>query len=367
MQGKIIIQALLASVLALSGAFSASAQFIYRPETARPLYSQDTLTICVMGDMMMHSAQITDAQKHGFDSYFRHLKDRIKAADIAVANMEFTLAGEPHTGYPAFSAPDSYSEYLAECGFDIFLCANNHIFDKGSIGAERTLEKYRELKNRYGITYCGLASNEQERSSNHPLLVISKGIRIAFVNFTYGTNLGADKHWPKVNYMNDSKTIESALAAAEDADFTFVLPHWGEEYVLTHSEVQREKAEWLIEKGADIIIGTHPHVVQDCECINGVQTIYSLGNAVSNMSAANTQLELMATIRIVRETNGDLNMLPVELTWLWCSRPGGYCNSYTVLPVKEFITRKNEWAGTWDYDKMMTTYERVSKITGIEN
>ena len=367
MHVKTVISIIATCFLMLTGADETYAQFIYSPVAARPLYSRDTLCICVMGDMMMHSAQIEDAARNGFETYFKHLKDRISSADIAIANMEFTHAGEPFTGYPAFSAPESFSEYLAGCGFDIFLCANNHIFDKGSKGAEMTLERYRKLEARYGIRYCGLASDDKERYSNHPLIITAKGIRTAFVNFTYGTNLGADRHWPKVNYMNDRNNLKAALERADAADFTLVLPHWGTEYELQHSPAQRETAEWLIENGADMIIGAHPHVVQDYEVIDGVQTAYSLGNAVSNMSATNTQLELMATVRLIREANGDITIPPIEFIWLWCSRPGGYCNSYTVLPVEEFISRRSEWKGIWDYDKMIATYKRISKTIKQDN
>ena len=185
------------------------------------------------------------------------------------------------------------------------------------------------------------------------------------MNFTYGTNTGADRHWPKVNYMGNTGNIKAALTSAQEADFTLALPHWGEEYELLHSEEQQKTAEWLISNGADMIIGAHPHVVQDNGTIDGIQVAYSLGNAVSNMSAANTQIELMATVRLVRETNGDIVILPISYTWLWCSRPGGYCDSYAVLPVEEFVGRKQEWKGAWDYEKMMTTYENVRTTTGI--
>jgi len=115
-----------------------------------------------------------------------------------------------------------------------------------------------------------------------------------------------------------------------------------------------------------MIIGSHPHVVQDCDTLSSVQVIYSLGNAVSNMSAENTQVGLMATVRIAREDNGNITMLPTELTYLWCSRPGGYNNSYTVLPIKEFIGKRHLWTGAWDYDKMIRTYKTVKETTGIE-
>ena len=342
MHRKHIIAVLALSVFSISGAENADAQFRHTPQEVSPLFRKDTVTLCIMGDMMMHASQIRNAHTGGetycFDTYFKHLKDRIESADIAIANMEYTLAGKPFTGYPEFSAPDAYAAYLAEVGFDIFLLANNHIFDKGSIGASRTLERLKEL----GVKHCGLSGNEEELAETMPLIILKKGMHIALVNFTYGVNLGPDAHWPKVNFMGQKERIAEALNIAKMADLTLALPHWGVEYDLLHSSRQRNTAEWLAENGADMIVGTHPHVVQDYEKIGDVQVAYSLGNAVSNMSAVNTQIELMATVRLVREFNGDTRVLPVEFTWLWCSRPGGYCNSYTVLPVEEFISRKDE-------------------------
>ncbi len=335
----------------------------------RPLYEKDTLTIRILGDIMMHSLQISEAEAddgaYDFDSYFTHIENRIREADIAVANMEFTLAGKPYTGYPCFSAPDEFAFYLADCGFDIFLAANNHIFDKGTAGAERTLGMYRKLAETHGIKFTGLAGDTEEMKETTPLLIRAKGIRLAMLNFTYGTNSGLGTKWPKTNYEGERDRLTAAMAKAEAADYMIVFPHWGTEYRLTHSENQEKTAIWLAESGADWIIGAHPHVIQDCGMIEDVPVAYSLGNAVSNMSATNTQLELMATIRIAREPDGDLIPLPLELEYLWCSRPGGYDDSYTVIPVVEFIGRESEWRNRADYEKMMTTYERVKNITGI--
>lgn len=342
------------------------------------IFRQDTLTICIFGDMMMHANQISNAHRGGdcydFSTYFRHLEDRISKADIAVANMEFTLAGAPYTGYPCFSAPDSYALYLADVGFDVFLAANNHIFDKGTKGAERTLDIYREMENDRGIRFTGLAGNEEEYLRVNPLTVIRKGIRIDFINLTYGTNLGLGTAWPQTFRLNSPASVIETLSKAEehDADLTIVLPHWGTEYSLTHSKAQEKDAIMLAEHGADIIIGAHPHVVQDFQILETsnperkVPVAYSLGNAVSNMSAPDTQIGLMATIKVIRDNNGDIRTMPVEFTYLWCSRPGGYCSSYTVIPVEEFIGTRAQWLGTWEYDKMTATYERVRSKTGIE-
>ena len=328
---------------------------------------QDTITICIVGDIMMHTKQIENTRRNGsdydFSTFFSLIEDDIKSADIAIGNIEFTLAGKPYTGYPCFSAPDGIETYVADCGFDIFLAANNHIFDKGARGAERTLEKFRALKESHNVLFTGLAGSEEELANTTPLLIECNGIKIALINFTYGTNVGCGKAWPKTNYESEKAKLKAAFETAEEqnSDFIIVLPHWGTEYVLKHSKAQENTARWLIECGADAIIGGHPHVIQDYQEIDGVPVAYSLGNAVSNMSATNTQLELMATISIVRKSNGDLEMLKPTFKYLWCSLPGGYNKGYTVIPVEDFIGKRELWHGKWDYDKMINTYNRIKK------
>lgn len=344
----------------------------------RPLFCSDTVTVRFLGDVMMHSKQIAEAEgKDGsfdFTSYFRLIRDRLKDADLAVANMEFALGGEPYSGYPAFSAPDGIAEYVAECGIDIFLAANNHIFDKGSAGAARTMGIYSGLELTHNVRYTGLSSDPEDEKTNHPLMTSVRGIRLAMVNFTYATNGGRRKGWPKVNYMDDKEDISLALETSrrKKADLTIALPHWGNEYELLHSAAQEEMAMSLIEEGAGLIVGAHPHVVQDTTLVRTrkdgkcVPVIYSLGNAVSNMSAKNTQLELMATVRIVRNPDGKVTVMTPELTFLWCSRPGGFDSRYTVVPVEEYLDKEELWLNAADYRNMKETYYRVKKTTGIE-
>ena len=328
--------------------------------------STDTLEICILGDMMMHSGQIENARtndcEYDFCSYFKYIEEEIRNADIAIANMEYTLAGRPYTGYPAFSAPEGYAKYLAGLGIDIFLTANNHIFDKGAAGAERTIDEFRKL----GVSITGIAKDQQMYDQVFPLILDWKGTSIALLNVTYGTNISTGKEWPKVLRLNDKEAIAAALSKADSCDFVLALPHWGTEYHLKHSQNQESDARWLIKHGADAIIGAHPHVIQDIQKINGIPVFYSVGNAVSNMSATNTQMELMVTLRIVRYHNGNTKVLEPEYEMLWCSRPGGYNNRYTVLPVEKFIGTRDRWHGPWEYDKMIETRKRIKNILDNE-
>ena len=202
---------------------------------------------------------------------------------------------------------------------------------------------------------------------NNPLIVPVKGIRIALVNFTYGTNLGARHEYPRVSRMNKEEIARQMKRARENADFVIVLPHWGEEYVLTHNASQQEWAEWLVDQGADAIIGAHPHVVQDTTHIKGVPVVYSLGNAVSNMSAPNTRLELAVTLRLVKHKgSGEKALDGPGLHFLWCTLPRKKTDGFRTVVVEEQLGRRDDWRDKTDYDNMTETLSRVKEVTGIE-
>lgn len=349
------------SVLLLTVCNSARAQYApdYSIPYPQPITNADTLSILIVGDVMMHSRQL-GYDCHGF---FAKVEDAISSADFAVGNMEFPLGGEPYKGYPVFSTPDYYADYLKEAGFDVFLMANNHILDMGSRGMERTLSKYREL----GILYTGGSSDEDEKERTYPLVIRAKGISVALVNFTYGTNSGVSDSWPAVSRMGKS-SVHEAINRAKDrkTDFIVALPHWGNEYELKHSERQEDWARWLVSEGVSAVVGAHPHVVQDSTHISGVPVIYSMGNAVSNMSAINTRLELCVTLRFTIDRMGDMGMFEPELRWMWCTLPGTLTDGYATIFVDEWIGRRDEWKQASDYDNMIETLARVRKATGIE-
>lgn len=304
---------------------------------------------------MMHTRQLQYDHSHFLDD----LRPLLSDADLAIANAEFTLAGPPYTGYPAFSAPDTYLNSILDAGVDVLLTANNHILDKGSKGLERTLKQY-------GV-FAGSGLDEDQYFRSNPLIVTVKGVRIALVNFTYGTNKGAVSEYPKVSRMNKEEISRQMERARRYADFVLVLPHWGEEYKLKHNSVQRQWAEWLVEQGADAIVGAHPHVVQDTTHIGGVPVVYSVGNAVSNMSAANTRLELAVVLKFVFcKGSGEARTLEPELHFLWCTLPGKKTDSYRTVVVDDQIGRRSDWIDPGDYDDMTGTLERVKRTTGIE-
>lgn len=329
----------------------------------------DTITLTFLGDAMMHKEQIRNAydeenSTYSFNEYFEPLGGIIRNADLAIANAEFTLAGKPYTGYPCFSAPDEYAEYLRDSGIDIFLTANNHILDKGWKGLRRTLTEYSDK----GIFTTGTALSRREDSLRNPLIMPIKGIRIAFVNATYGTNLRLASDSMVVHRLDSSDVANSmSMAKARGADFIVALPHWGMEYSLKHSKNQHYWASFFIRHGADAVVGSHPHVVQDTQILDGKPVIYSLGNIISNMSAANTRIGLIVTLRIAVSENRDCTLLEPEYTFTWCARPGAISSSYMTVPVREWMNKEYAWKNKNDYINMSSSYKMVKEETGISD
>ncbi len=347
----------------------------------------DTITVTLVGDVMMHSAQLENcreryARKTGgakasepsnydYSPCLAPISGILRKADICVANMEFTHSGPPFSGYPAFSAPESYSAYVADCGVDVFLMANNHILDGGTRGAARTIGVYEDMAER-GVRYTGCFADEAALEDGYPLFVECRGMKIGIVNFTYGTNVTPTTIWPKVCVADREELAAAMKKARENADIVIVIPHWGVEYELRHSDWQESMAEYLTRLGADAIVGGHPHVVQDIETKRtplgkSVPVVYSLGNIISNMSAASTQIGLIVTLPLVAYSDGSAVLAEPEYELTWCSLPGKLTDCHVTIPVRNWLERRSEWTTPSDYDKMLSTYNRILRTSGLSN
>lgn len=268
---------------------------------------EDTLTLLFAGDAMMHQTQL-DNTKVGetFDlkDYFTQIEQEVKAADIAVVNLEVALGGKRYSGYPAFCAPDCFATTLQDAGFDFFLLANNHCLDRGARGLVRTLHVLDSL----GIRNTGTFLDPDHRLRSYPMLLRKNGFRIIMLNYTYDTNGIRVKPPRIVNYI-DTLQIKADITEAKlfNPDFIIANMHWGLEYKQLPSTEQRQLADWLLNQGADLIIGNHPHVIQPMEIRKdeaGVPSrlvVYSLGNFVSNMSNENTDGGAIVKVVVARK------------------------------------------------------------------
>lgn len=298
----------------------------------------DTLRLLFVGDLMQHQGQINAARTakgYDYSTCFEYVKEEISRADLAIANLEVTLGGKPYKGYPAFSAPDEFLTAIHDAGFNVLVTANNHSLDRGRAGLERTIQLIDTLK----IPHAGTYINSEAREKEYPLLLEKNGFRIALLNYTYGTN-GIPVTPPNiVNYTDTTiiaKDIEAGKALKPDA--IIACMHWGIEYQSLPDKEQKFLADWLLRKGVDHVIGSHPHVVQPIEVRTDSLTndkhliVYSLGNYISNMSARRTDGGLMVRMELVKDSTTRLNNC--EYSLVWTARPvqSGKKN-HQLLPV----------------------------------
>jgi poly-gamma-glutamate capsule biosynthesis protein CapA/YwtB (metallophosphatase superfamily) len=316
--------------------------------SCRPVISQandsSRLSLIFAGDIMGHDEQISGAwdptiNRYNYETTFRYIKSYIEEADIAIANLEVTLAGPPYKGYPQFSSPDELATAAHDAGFDVFVQANNHALDRGPAGFVRTLATLDSLN----IIHTGTYIDSMSRISYHPLILEKNNIRLALLNYTYETN-GLEINKPFIVNRIDTAQIRQDLEKARLAtpDFIIVMMHWGEEYARFENNQQQKLASFILRHGADVIIGSHPHVVQPVklyyndDSTNYRIVVYSLGNFVSNQRAQYKdggivfELDLLKTCDSTRVE--DFSYLPF---WVYREDLPGKSTFY-ILPINFF-------------------------------
>lgn len=324
--------------------------------------SSDTLRLLFVGDLMQHQSQINTARtaKGGYDysSCFEYVKEEISSADFSIANLEVTLAGKPYKGYPAFSAPDEFLYAIRDAGFNVLITANNHSLDRGRKGLERTIQLIDSLN----ISHTGTYINPEEREKKSPLLLEKNGFRIAILNYTYGTN-GIIVTPPNVvNYIDTAiiaKDIEASKALNSDA--IIACMHWGIEYQSLPNKEQKWLADWLLQKGVDHIIGSHPHVVQPIEVRQDSLTnkkhlvVYSLGNFISNMSTRRTDGGLIVEMKLAKDSI--TRMTDCRYSLVWTARPAlSGKKVHQLIPIQPSI----------DLPVDSTVINQVDSITNLQ-
>ena len=305
------------------------------------------VSIVMTGDILVHaSIEAVCRQPDGTYDYtaiFDNTRSIISSANLALVNQEIIIGGEELgvSGYPSFNAPYPLASALSEAGFDVVCHATNHALDKGKKGLLNCIRNWKE--NHPEISVVGICETEEE--SENILVVEHDGIKIAILNFTYGTNgISAPSDMPWCVSMLDRDAVARAIDRAEEiADFTVVCPHWGTEYTFTVSDQQRSFADLFYKHGADLVLGTHPHVIQEVSVFSGnneylwtdaggalkpgqMLCYYSLGNFVSWTSdygkgIVNRMLGALADVTLKRDENGDV-----------------YISDFSAIPVVSHVT-----------------------------
>ena len=310
---------------------------------------------------MAHEKQV-DRHRFGptydFTYDYVYIRDIVSAADIALVNLETPMTGEgPYDGYPHFNAPDSLADALLYAGFDIVAAANNHTRDQGTDGVIRTCAYLRSR----GL---GVIGTDSGHGGTKYALVEQNDIKIGFVNFTVSLNCGfPESAIPYVNCLKRDGGLEEGYAAlgAEiaalkevGAEFVVVFMHWGSEYQLHANSTQESMAETIADLGADLIVGSHPHVLQNVaeytSPVTGKNVLiyYSLGNLVSNQpyrygpGRGYCETGALALVRLKRQDDGSVAI-----------DEAGYLTTYVLKPYvdREYtVDGKTHTRSTRAYD-----------------
>lgn len=343
-----------------------------------------TFTMAAIGDIMCHNTQYNDAYNKDTGAYdFSYVFDDIslytKTADICVGNLETTFAGEDvgYSGYPTFNTPDSLAYELKDIGVDVLSTAGNHALDKGFNGLSRTID----VLNDADIAHTGTYKTEEEQ--NTILTKYVKGIKIAFVNFTYGTNgikIPSGKEFCVNLIDNDLITKQLDLAKSQNPDIIVACMHWGNEYKTTPNDTQKELSTFLFQNGVDIILGTHPHVLEPMEkqtvtLEDGTTkdgfVIYSLGNFISGQTAENTKTSIILNLTITKHTDGKITIDKAEYKPIYMYTDKSLkTKKMKLLDInKNIYNYENYIDSTINktlYDILKNEQEKVTKIVGEE-
>jgi poly-gamma-glutamate synthesis protein (capsule biosynthesis protein) len=296
------------------------------------------ISLMAVGDNLMHMGIVyTGRQNDGSYDYsflFQGIDDFLDTADIKVINQETILGGNEKgfSGYPKFNSPTQVGDAIAAAGFNVVLSATNHAADQGISGIENCVSFW---ENNYpDVTLTGISKDYTE--SNIDIITIDN-VDFAILNYTYGPNMETlpssikghlnmlcayDENSGKIDFTTlNPQVVEDIQNAQEQADVVVVFPHWGTEYQSTPSSYQKQFAEEMTEAGADLIIGTHPHVPQPVEWVeseNGNRSLcyYSLGNYVSTQRDELSMLEEMAwvTFHVTESSLGGTVQKDVEIS-----------------------------------------------------
>ncbi len=275
----------------------------------------DYASIVVAGDVIAHESILQQARQEDgsycFDEAFTSIAPTVQGADLAIVNQEgpLVLDEELASGtFPQFGTPAAMAQAYKQAGFDVVALANNHMLDRGAAGVSQTAETLE----REGLSHVGLRSESSRTSPYQPLVLMRNDISVGIVNATYGLNgAEASDGAEMVSLIEDGDgLVECVRQLSSQVDFALCYLHWGEEYEPEPVTGQETLASRLIDAGAQVIVGAHPHVTQRTEVVttdsgNTGIVFFSLGNLVASQMEPDTAVGLLAQLVVRKEKGSD--------------------------------------------------------------
>ena len=337
---------------------------ILEPTEQELVVKEDKLNLVMVGDALIHDRLYNDAYHDGtydFKPYLKLIKEKIKDYDLAYYNQETILGGTSIglSSYPSFNSPWELGDAMIDTGFNLVSLATNHTLDRG----EQAILKSREYWNSKNDVYAfGSYTSFDEKKELESKIFEKNNIKYAILNYTYGTN-GIPVPYGKdylVNLWDDTnnyegykeKVISDINNLRDKVDILMVAMHWGREYTFVPTDLERKTAEFLADNKVDIIIGTHPHVIQPVEWLKDTLVIYSLGNFISAQNSESCSnykcnIGLMTSLTITKkEDNIKIDNINNELIYTYHNN----YHDYLVIPFSnsEIKTHLNNYEGVYN-------------------
>ena len=351
-------------------------------ETTQNSNEDISFNLTAVGDIMCHNTQYMDAYnadtgEYDFSYVFKDIEYYIKNSNITVANLETTFAGEDvgYSNYPRFNTPDALAYNLKKLGVDVVSTAGNHSLDYGFNGLSRTID----ILDRADISHVGTYQTQEERETI--VFKYVKGIKIAFLNYAYGTNgitIPSDKSYC-INLI-DKELIKNDIenAKSQGADILIASVHWGTEYSTIPNDTQNELTDFLFQNGVNIILGTHPHVLQKIEkrtvtledgTTQDSFIIYSLGNFISDQNAENTRTSIILDLQITKHTNNTITIDNVSYIPIYMYKDSSLSSKkMKLLDINKVISLYDQGIDTSIGENMYKTLKaELDKISKVLN
>ena len=343
-----------------------------------------TFTMTAIGDVLCHNTQYWDAYNKDTDTYdfsyvFEDIKHYFEATDLSIGNLETSFAGKErgYSNYPTFNSPDALAYDLKEMGLDIITTAGNHCLDMGFSGLSKTIDVLDDT----GLKHLGTYKTLEER--DQVFITDVKGIKIAFINYTYGTNgipVPSDKEFC-VNLIDKDlikKDIESAKS--QNVDMIVACMHWGTEYRTTANAEQEELADFLFQNGVDIILGNHPHVLEPMEkrtvtLEDGTTkdgfVIYACGNFICDQNAENTRNSIILNLTITKHSDEKITIDKADYVPIYMYKgSSSKLKRMKVLDIEQSISDYENGIdtsiGQSTYNDLKNQLKKIHKIVGKE-
>lgn len=343
-----------------------------------------TFTLTSLGDTLCHNTQYWDAynsttKKYDFSYVYEDISNYTSSSDLTIGSLETSFAGEDrgYSNYPTFNSPDSLATALKNIGVDIISTAGNHALDYGYSGLCRTIDVLEEN----GLSHLGTYKTAEEQEKI--LIKNVKGVNIAFINYTYGTNgipVPSDK--PYCINLIDKDLIKKQIQVAKDQNVDMIVAcmHWGIEYQTTASSEQEELANFLFQNGVDVILGNHPHVLEPMEKRNitledgtekEVFVVYALGNLTADQRDEITRDSAILNLTITKQPDGKISIDKANYVPIYMYKnPSASSKKFKILDIEKTISAyengSNSSISTTLYNNLKVQLNKIKSILGDE-